>query len=230
MAGATLIDGKTVAADLRQRVAGAVAKLHQQHQIRPGLATILIGDDPASTVYIRSKTRACNAAEIASFHYQLPNSASERDLLDLIAALNADDRVDGILVQLPVPAHIDTRQVLAAIDPAKDVDGFHPLNVGRLWSGEAALIPCTPQGCLILLRSVCPNLSGADAVVVGRSTIVGRPIAALLLAEHCTVTVAHSRSVDLGAICRRADILVTAMGRPHFVKAGWIKPGAIVID
>jgi methylenetetrahydrofolate dehydrogenase (NADP+)/methenyltetrahydrofolate cyclohydrolase len=230
MAGATLIDGKTVAADLRQRVADAVASLHRQHRVRPGLATILIGDDPASTVYIRSKTRACNAAEIASFHYQLPNSASERDLLDLIAALNADDRVDGILVQLPVPAHIDTRQVLAAIDPAKDVDGFHPLNVGRLWSGEAALIPCTPQGCLILLRSVCPDLSGANAVVVGRSTIVGRPIAALLLAEHCTVTMAHSRSVDLAAICSRADILIAAVGRPLMIKANWIKRGAIVID
>src|SRR5215813_5857957 len=218
MASATLIDGKTVAADLQRRVGDAVASLHRLHQMRPGLATILIGDDPASTVYIRSKTRACNAADIASFHHQLPSSASKRDLLDLIAVLNADDRVDGILVQLPVPAHIDARHVLAAIDPAKDVDGFHPLNVGRLWSGEAALIPCTPQGCLILLRSVCPNLSGADAVVVGRSTIVGRPIAALLLAEHCTVTMAHSRSVDLDAICRRADILIAAVGRPLMIR------------
>ncbi len=230
MPDATLIDGKAIAAGLHRRIADGVAMLHQQHQITPGLATVLMGDDPASQIYIRSKARACNAAGIASFHHQLSGDLSEQVVLELIAALNAEDKVDGILVQLPLPAHIDVRRVVAAIDPGKDVDGFHPLNIGRLWSGEPTLVPCTPQGCLTLLHSACSDLSGAEAVVVGRSTIVGRPVAALLLAEHCTVTMAHSRSADIGAISRRADILVAAVGRPLMVKGDWIKPGAIVID
>jgi methylenetetrahydrofolate dehydrogenase (NADP+)/methenyltetrahydrofolate cyclohydrolase len=230
MPNAALIDGKAIAAGLQQRVAAGVAIMHRQHQITPGLATILIGDDPASQIYIRNKARACNAAGIASFEHHLSADISERAALDLIVRLNDDDRVDGILMQLPLPAHIDARRIVATIDPDKDVDGFHPLNVGRLWSGEPTLVPCTPQGCLTLLHSVRSDLSGAEAVVLGRSTIVGRPVTALLLGEHCTVTMAHSRSGDIAAICRRADILIAAVGRPLMVQSDWIKPGAIVID
>jgi methylenetetrahydrofolate dehydrogenase (NADP+)/methenyltetrahydrofolate cyclohydrolase len=227
---AALIDGKAAAAALRRRVAEAAATLLRDHQVTPGLAAVLVGDDPASQVYVRSKARACTAAGLASFQHRLPADASPNSVLDLVARLDADDQVDGILVQLPLPRQIDPRAVIAAIDPAKDVDGFHPVNVGRLWAGEPGLVPCTPQGCLILLRQVHQSLAGAEAVVLGRSPIVGRPVAALLLAADCTVTVAHSKSRALPDLCRRADILVSAIGRPGFVKGDWIKPGATVID
>jgi methylenetetrahydrofolate dehydrogenase (NADP+)/methenyltetrahydrofolate cyclohydrolase len=230
MTGARLIDGTAVAAELRERVAVAALDLRVRHGITAGLAAVLVGDDPASQIYVRSKARACAEVGIASFEHHLPANIRIAALIDLVARLNADDRVDGILVQLPLPDGIATGQVIAALDPAKDVDGFHPLNVGRLWSGEAGLVPCTPQGVLMLLRSVRPDLSGAEAVVLGRSQIVGRPIAALLVAADCTVTVVHSKSSDPGAISRRADIIVAALGRPAMVAPDWIKPGAIVID
>lgn len=227
---AALIDGKAIAAELRRCVAEAVAELHREHGIVPGLAAVLVGDDPASQVYVRSKGRACIAAGLASFEHRLPADAAPDIVLDLVRRLDADDRVDGILVQLPLPRQIDPHAVIAAIDPIKDVDGFHPVNVGRLWNGEPGLVPCTPQGCLMLLRSVRPELAGAEAVVLGRSPIVGRPIAALLLATDCTVTIAHSKSRDLPAVCRRADILIAAAGRPGLVMGEWIKPGATIID
>jgi len=227
---AALIDGKAIAAELRRRVAEAAAELHREHGIVPGLAAVLVGDDPASQVYVRSKARACIAAGLASFEHHLPADAAPDAVLDLVRRLDADDRVDGILVQLPLPRQVDPHAVIAAIDPAKDVDGFHPVNVGRLWNGEPGLVPCTPQGCLMLLRSVRPSLAGAEAVVLGRSPIVGRPVAALLLAADCTVTIAHSKSQNLPTVCRRADILVAAVGRPGLVKGEWIKPGATIID
>ncbi|MGD9614646.1 MAG: bifunctional methylenetetrahydrofolate dehydrogenase/methenyltetrahydrofolate cyclohydrolase FolD [Alphaproteobacteria bacterium] len=227
---ARLIDGKALAAMLRTQVAGAAAQLRERRGAAPGLAAVLVGDDPASQVYIRSKARACRDAGIASFEHRLPADCGMKALLELIAELNADERVDGILVQLPLPAGLDRSRVIAALDPAKDVDGFHPVNIGLLWSGETGLVPCTPQGVLLLLRSVRPDLSGAEAVVLGRSHIVGRPTAALLLAADCTVTIAHSRTEDAAAICRRADILVAATGRPAMIEADWVKPGAIVID
>src|SRR4051794_16426551 len=227
---ARLIDGKALAATLREQVAGATARLREHHGIVPGLAAILVGDDPASEVYVRSKARACHEAGIASFEHRLPARCGIEVLLERIAALNEDDRVDGILVQLPLPAKIDPGRVLGALDPAKDVDGFHPVNIGLLWSGRPGLVPCTPQGVMLLLRSIRQDLSGADSVVLGRSQIVGRPTAALLLASDCTVTIVHSKTQDAAAICRRADILVAAMGRPAIVTADWIKPGAIVID
>jgi len=230
MAEAQLIDGTALAAGLRRRVAAAVAELRERHGLTPGLATVLVGDDPASRVYVRSKARACTEAGIASFEHTLSFDATPAALLELLAQLNADDRVDGILVQLPLPPAIDTRVAIGALDPAKDVDGFHPVNVGRLWGGEPGLVPCTPQGVLLLLRNVRPDLSGAAAVVLGRSQIVGRPVAALLLMADCTVTIAHSRSCDIAALCRDADILVAAIGRPAQVKGDWIKPGALVID
>lgn len=225
-----IIDGAALAADLRRRVAAAAATLRQQDRITAGLATVLVGDDPASQIYIRSKMRACAQVGMASFEHRLPADAGLPAVLDLIHRLNADDRIDGILVQLPLPAGLDRGLVLAAPDPAKDVDGFHPANVGHLWSGEPGLVPCTPQGILLLLRSVHPDLSGAEAVVLGRSQIVGRPVAALLLAADCTVTIVHSKSHDAAAICRRADILVAAIGHPAVVRADWVKPGATVID
>jgi methylenetetrahydrofolate dehydrogenase (NADP+) / methenyltetrahydrofolate cyclohydrolase len=191
---------------------------------------VLVGDDPASRVYVRSKGRAAISAGIESFQETLPDTVSEAELLALIARLNADDRVDGILVQLPLPKHIDPQRVIDAIDPRKDVDGFHPQNTGHLWSGGKTLVPCTPYGCLLLLREALPSLAGAEAIVLGRSNIVGKPMAALLLSENCTVTVAHSRSRDLPAILRRADILVAAVGRPQFVRGDWLKPGVVVID
>ncbi|HEX3952924.1 MAG TPA: bifunctional methylenetetrahydrofolate dehydrogenase/methenyltetrahydrofolate cyclohydrolase FolD [Stellaceae bacterium] len=227
---ANLIDGKAIAAGLRQRVAEATALLRDRHQITPGLAAVLVGDDPASQVYIRSKARACTEAGIASFEYRLPGDAGTAALLDLIAHLNADERVDGILVQLPLPPGMEARPVIAALDPAKDIDGFHPVNIGRLWSGMPGLVPCTPQGCLMLVRSVHPEIVGAEAVVLGRSQIIGRPIAALLLDADCTVTIVHSKTRDVAPICRRADILIAAIGRPMAVRADWIKPGATVID
>jgi methylenetetrahydrofolate dehydrogenase (NADP+)/methenyltetrahydrofolate cyclohydrolase len=229
MAEAALIDGKAIAADLRRRVAEAAAGLRGRG-IVPGLAVVLVGDDPASQVYVRSKGRACVAAGLASFEHRLPADADPAAVLDLVRRLDADNQVDGILVQLPLPRHIDPHAVIAAIDPAKDVDGFHPVNVGRLWNGEPGLVPCTPQGCLVLLRSARASLAGAEAVVLGRSPIVGRPVAALLLAADCTVTVAHSRSRGAAQLCRRADILIAAVGQPGLVKGGWIKPGATVVD
>jgi methylenetetrahydrofolate dehydrogenase (NADP+) / methenyltetrahydrofolate cyclohydrolase len=230
MAEARLIDGRAVAAALRQRVAAAAAGLRQAANITPGLVAVLVGNDPASEVYIRNKVRACAEAGILSFEHRLPADADPAAILALIDRLNADDRVDGILVQLPLPQAIDTRAVVAALDPAKDVDGFHPVNVGHLWSGEPGFVPCTPQGVLLLVRSVHPDLAGAEAVVLGRSQIVGRPVAALLLQADCTVTIVHSKSHDAAAHCRRADILVAAIGHQAIVAADWIKPGATVID
>src|ERR1700761_7376303 len=226
------IDGKARADRLLADIAAATAKLKAQSAIVPGLCAVLVGDDPASQVYVRNKGRAAVAAGIASFQETLPATITETALLALIARLNADDRIDGILVQLPLPNHIDRQRVIAAIDPAKDVDGFHAQNVGRLWSGglKEALLPCTPYGCLMLLREELAKLSGAGAVVLGRSNIVGKPMAALLLAESCTVTLVHSRSQDIPDILRRADILVAAVGQPEFVRGSWIKEGAVVID
>jgi methylenetetrahydrofolate dehydrogenase (NADP+) / methenyltetrahydrofolate cyclohydrolase len=232
MAVTKIIDGKARARRLVADVAAAVAKLKASAGLAPGLCAVLVGDDPASEVYVRNKGKAATAAGIASFQEHLPATTSEAELLALIARLNADDRVDGILVQLPLPKHIDPQRVIDAIDPHKDVDGFHAQNVGHLWNGglNRALIPCTPYGCLLLLRDVLPDLAGADAVVLGRSNIVGKPMAALLLAENCTVTLAHSKSRDIPALLRRADVLVAAVGRPEFVRGDWIKPGAVVID
>jgi len=227
---AKIIDGKGVAAGLRSRVANSAARLNDEMNVTAGLAAVLVGNDPASQVYVRGKGRACSAAGLASFERRFPADISEAALVTEVEKLNADNRVDGVLVQLPLPGRIDAQRVIAAIDPAKDVDGFHPVNVGRLWSRLPGLVPCTPQGCLILLRVVHDDLSGAEAVVLGRSNLVGKPMAALLLAADCTVTVVHSRSRDAAAICRRADILVAAVGRPQLVKAGWIKRGATVID
>lgn len=230
MVDTRLIDGKARAAGLRAAVAAAAAALKAQHGIVPGLCAVLVGEDPASQVYVRSKGKATIEAGLASFEHKLPASASEAELMALIARLNADETVDGILVQLPLPPQINPQRVIDAIDPAKDVDGFHPENVGRLWSGSTSLVPCTPYGCLILLREAMPSLAGAEAVVLGRSNIVGKPMAALLLGESCTVTVAHSKSHDLPAIARRADILIAAVGKPELVRGDWIKPGAVVID
>jgi methylenetetrahydrofolate dehydrogenase (NADP+)/methenyltetrahydrofolate cyclohydrolase len=227
---AALIDGKGQAAALRARIAAAVARLADGAGVTPGLAVVILGDDPASQVYVRSKARATVEAGMRSFDHALPASTSEAELLGLIEMLNADDRVDGILVQLPLPPAIDAQRVIAAIDPDKDADGFHPLNAGRLALGLPGLRPCTPLGCLGLLKSVRPSLAGLEAVVVGRSAIVGRPMAQLLLQEDCTVTVAHSRSRDLRDLCRRADILVAAVGRPEMVRGDWVKPGALVVD
>jgi methylenetetrahydrofolate dehydrogenase (NADP+)/methenyltetrahydrofolate cyclohydrolase len=227
---AKIIDGKEVAARLRSRVADSAARLHDEMHLTAGLAAVLVGSDPASQVYVRGKGRACSAAGLASFELRFPADIPEATLVEEVEKLNADDRVDGVLVQLPLPPYIDTHRVIAAIDPAKDVDGFHPVNVGRLWSRLPGLVPCTPRGCLILLHAVHDDLSGADAVVLGRSNLVGKPMAALLLAADCTVTVVHSRSRDAAVICRRADVLVAAVGRSHLVKAEWIKRGATVID
>jgi len=226
---ATIIDGKAVAADLRSRLAGEVATLADAG-ITPGLAVVLVGEDPASQVYVRNKAKQTREIGMASFEHRLPAETPEADLLALVAQLNADEAVDGILVQLPLPDHIDAQKVIAAIDPDKDVDGFHPVNAGRLATGLPGLVPCTPLGCVILAKSASADLSGMEAVVVGRSNIVGKPVAQLLLAENCTITIAHSRSRDLPAICRRADLLVAAVGRPEMVRGDWIKPGAIVID
>lgn len=227
---AEIIDGKGYAAALRVQIAEEVQKLKRDRDLTPGLAVVLVGDDPASQVYVRSKKAQAREAGMTSFDHRLPADTTQSELLALIAALNRDIAVHGILVQLPLPAHIDTQAVLAALDPRKDVDGFHPLNVGLLANGAPSLIPCTPLGCLLLLKQRLVKLDGLNAVVVGRSNIVGKPMAALLLRENCTVTIAHSRTRDLPAECRRADILVAAVGRPAMVKGDWIKPGAMVID
>jgi methylenetetrahydrofolate dehydrogenase (NADP+)/methenyltetrahydrofolate cyclohydrolase len=226
---ATIIDGKAVAADLRNRLAGEVESIAGTG-LTPGLAVVLVGEDAASQVYVRNKAKQTREVGMASFEHRLPAGTPEADLLALVARLNADDAVDGILVQLPLPDHIDAQKVIAAIDPDKDVDGFHPVNAGRLATGLPGLVPCTPLGCVILAKSAASDLSGMEAVVVGRSNIVGKPVAQLLLADNCTVTIAHSRSRDLPAICRRADLLVAAVGRPEMIRGDWIRPGAIVID
>ena len=229
MSGARIIDGKALAAKLRGRVAAQVAAL--SGTVRPGLAVVLVGDDPASAVYVRNKNRETEAAGMASFEHGLPADTPEADLLALVASLNRDPAVHGILVQLPLPDGIDSAKVLRAIDPAKDVDGFHPENVGALWTGAPALAPCTPRGCMTMLAEVHPDgLVGKRAVVVGRSNIVGKPMAALLLAQHCTVTLAHSRTQDLPGVCRGADILVAAVGRARMIEGDWVQPGATVID
>ena len=227
--GAALIDGKALAQDLRERVRTRVRRLAAA-DVTPGLAVVLVGENPASQVYVRSKTRQTAEAGMRSLDHVLPNSVSEVELLALVARLNADEAVDGILVQLPLPAQIDTGKVIAAIDPAKDVDGFHPVNAGLLATGGGGLVPCTPLGSLMLIRTARPAIAGLEAVVVGRSAIVGRPMAQLLLNESCTVTVAHSCTRDLPEVCRRADILVAAVGRPEMIRGAWVKPGAVVID
>jgi len=226
---ATIIDGKGFAEGLRARIGAAVAMLARQHA-RPGLAVVLVGENPASQVYVRNKARQTAEAGMASFEHVLPTETSELELLTLVERLNSDDDVDGILVQLPLPGHIDAQKVIEAIAPEKDVDGFHPVNAGRLATGLPALVPCTPVGSLMLIKSVRENLAGLDAVVVGRSNIVGKPMAQLLIGESCTVTVAHSKTRDLKEVCRRADILIAAVGRPEMVRGDWVKPGAIIID
>ncbi|WP_317629034.1 bifunctional methylenetetrahydrofolate dehydrogenase/methenyltetrahydrofolate cyclohydrolase FolD [Defluviicoccus vanus] len=230
-AEATRIDGRAIADALRGRVRDEVAHLRKHHHLTPGLAVVLVGDDPASQIYVRTKSEQCEDCAIQSFSHRLPADVREKDLLTLIAGLNQDDHVHGILVQLPLPRTIDTATVLAQVSPDKDVDGFHVVNAGRLMSGlSTALAPCTPIGCLRLIKSQRQDLSGLRAVVVGRSNIVGKPMAMLLLAENCTVVMAHSRTADLAAECRAADILVAAVGRPQLIAGDWIKPGAIVID
>jgi methylenetetrahydrofolate dehydrogenase (NADP+)/methenyltetrahydrofolate cyclohydrolase len=227
---ARLIDGRAAAANIRDQVAARVTDFEKRNGRAPGLATVLVGENAASAVYVRSKNRATAEAAMAGFAHNLPEIISESELLDLVGALNADERVDGILVQLPLPAQIDSTRVIETIEPGKDVDGFHPLNVGRVAAGLDALVPCTPLGCLHLIRSVQPQIAGLDAVVIGRSSIVGKPMAALLLRESATVTVAHSKTRNLPDVVRRADIVVAAVGRPEMVRGDWIKPGAIVID
>ncbi len=227
---AALIDGKAFAAGLRERVGAAVPAFAAAAGRPPGLAVVLVGEDAASQVYVRAKERATIAAGMASFAHRLPASASQAELVALVARLNADPAVDGILVQLPLPPRIDEHAVIAAIDPDKDVDGFHVANAGRLATGLPGLVPCTPLGCLMLLKDRLGDLSGLEAVVIGRSNIVGKPMARLLLGENCTVTIAHSRTRDLPAVVRRADIVVAAVGRPGMVKGDWLKPGATVID
>jgi methylenetetrahydrofolate dehydrogenase (NADP+)/methenyltetrahydrofolate cyclohydrolase len=224
------IDGRTLSDSLRTTVAAGVADFVAATGAAPGLAVVLVGDDPASSVYVASKAKQTVAVGMRSWEHRLPADTTEADLLALIARLDADPAIDGILVQLPLPRHLDAARVIAAIDPEKDVDGLHPINAGRLASGRPGLVPCTPYGSMIMLDSVLPKLTGLDAVVIGRSTLVGRPMAQLLLMADCTVTLAHSRTRDLAAVCRRADVLVAAVGRPKMIPGDWVKPGATVID
>ncbi|MSP66863.1 MAG: bifunctional methylenetetrahydrofolate dehydrogenase/methenyltetrahydrofolate cyclohydrolase FolD [Alphaproteobacteria bacterium] len=230
MAEARIIDGKAVAERVRASVGRRVALLKAAHGVTPGLAVLLVGTDPASQVYVRAKGKATVEAGIASFEDRLPAGASAADVLAKVRALNADARVHGILVQLPLPDQVDEAAVIDAIDPAKDVDGFHVINAGRLATGQAAMVPCTPLGCLMLLKETLGDLTGKRALVLGRSNIVGKPMAQLLLGAHCTVTIAHSRTRDLAAEARRAEILIAAVGKPEMVKGDWIAPGATVID
>ncbi len=227
---ATIIDGKTIAAGLRGRVAAEVARVKREHNIVPGLAVVLVGHDPASEVYVRSKHTQTQAAGMASFEHKLPDDVAQADVLALIAKLNTDPSVHGILVQLPLPKSLDTETIINAIDPAKDVDGLHPHNAGRLAGGLSALSPCTPLGCIILTKTVRPSLDGLNAIVIGRSNLVGRPLVQLLLNENATVTIAHSRSRDLAKLCAQADLVYAAVGRPEMVRGDWIKRGATVID
>jgi methylenetetrahydrofolate dehydrogenase (NADP+)/methenyltetrahydrofolate cyclohydrolase len=230
MTAAAIIDGKAFAERLRARVTAAVPVFVQATGRPPGLAVVLVGEDPASQVYVRSKGKATEAAGMASFEHRLPDTISQDELIGLVRALDADERVDGILVQLPLPDQIDEKAVIDAIDPAKDVDGFTTENAGRLAVGDEGLVPCTPVGCLMLLKDRLGDLAGLDAVVIGRSNIVGKPMAQLLLRESATVTIAHSRTRDLPAVTRRADIVVAAVGRPGMIRGEWLKPGATVID
>ena len=225
-----LIDGKAFASGLRDQVAEGVAAFTASQGRKPGLAVVLVGEDPASSVYVRNKGKMTLAVGMESFEYKRPASIGQDELLELIEELNGDPRVDGILVQLPLPDHLDDQAVISAINPEKDVDGFHVVNSGRLAVGQPALVPCTPLGCLMLLKDELGDLSGLEAVVVGRSNIVGKPMVQLLLAENCTVTIAHSRTKDLASVVHRADIVVAAVGRAEMVKGEWIKPGATVID
>jgi methylenetetrahydrofolate dehydrogenase (NADP+)/methenyltetrahydrofolate cyclohydrolase len=227
---ARIIDGKTISADLRGKVTDAVHRLRRDRGIVPGLAVVLVGHNPASKVYVRNKSKAVTEAGLRSFDQHMPEDVSEAELLDLITRLNGDAQVNGILIQLPLPPQINADKIIAAIDPDKDVDGFHPLNAGRLASGLPGLVPCTPLGCVRLAKTVHASLAGLEAVVIGRSNIVGKPVAQLLLAENATVTIAHSKTLDLPAVCARADLLVAALGRPEMVRGAWIKPGATVID
>jgi methylenetetrahydrofolate dehydrogenase (NADP+)/methenyltetrahydrofolate cyclohydrolase len=226
---ARIINGKAIAAGLRARVAAAVHDLETQH-LRPGLAVVLVGENPASRVYVRTKSKAVLEAGMRAFDFHLPLDVSEAELLALVQKLNRDPDVNGILVQLPLPPQCDANKVIEAIDPMKDVDGFHPLNAGRLARGLPGLVPCTPLGCLILARTVLPSLDGVNALVIGRSSIVGKPVAQLLLAANATVTIAHSHTKDLPQLCRRSDLVIAAAGRPAMIGADWIKPGATVID
>ncbi|MBW0003710.1 MAG: bifunctional methylenetetrahydrofolate dehydrogenase/methenyltetrahydrofolate cyclohydrolase FolD [Hyphomicrobiales bacterium] len=227
---ARVIDGKAIAEALRAKIAARVADLKGRRNLTPGLAVVLVGDDPASRVYVANKARQTIEAGMRSFEHKLPAATTEKELLALIERLNADREVDGILVQLPLPRQIDPNRIIEAIDPAKDVDGLHPMNAGLLLAGAPALAPCTPLGCVELVRSVRPDIAGAEVVVVGRSILVGKPVAQLLLAENATVTVAHSRTRDLPGVCRRADILVAAVGKPEMIRGDWVKSGAVVID
>ena len=227
---ATRIDGKAFAAGLREKVSEAVRTLTRDYDLVPGLAVVLVGEDPASEVYVRNKGKQTLETGMNSYEHKLPDTASQSELLAVIEQLNNDSKVHGILVQLPLPDQIDSHAVINAIDPDKDVDGFHLVNVGRLATGAPGLVPCTPLGCMMLLKDQLGDLSGKNAVVVGRSNIVGKPMGSLLLAQSCTVTIAHSRTQDLAGVCREADILVAAVGRPQMIPGDWIKPGAVVID
>ena len=227
---AQIIDGKAIAAALRVKVADEVARVKREHNLQPGLAVVLIGSDPASEVYVRTKTRQTVEAGMASFEHKLPAETSQADVLALIAKLNRDESVHGILVQLPLPKGLDANTIVNAIDPAKDVDGLHPLNAGRLATGLPALTPCTPLGSIILAKTIHASLEGMNAIVIGRSNLVGRPLVQLLLNENATVTIAHSRTRDLPALCKQADLVFAAVGRPEMVKGSWLKPGATVID
>ncbi|MEW5963412.1 MAG: bifunctional methylenetetrahydrofolate dehydrogenase/methenyltetrahydrofolate cyclohydrolase FolD [Pseudomonadota bacterium] len=230
MPKANIIDGKAVAAEVRARVAADVTDLVAKHGLKPGLAVVLVGEDPASKVYVKNKAQQTVEVGMNSWEHKLPAETTEADLLALVDRLNKDPAVNGILVQLPLPKHINSTKVLNSIDPDKDVDGFHPVNVGRLWIGERALVACTPTGSVILAKKALPELAGVNAVVIGRSNIVGKPVAALLLRENCTVTVAHSKTRDLPGVVRGADLVIAAVGVPEFVKGDWVKPGAVIID
>jgi len=230
MTSAKIIDGKAVAAQLRADIAGQVEALNNEHGIKPGLAVVLVGEDPASKVYVRNKAKQTVEVGMHSVEHKLDENTPEADVLALVQQLNNDPAINGILVQLPLPKHINSELVLNSIDPDKDVDGFHPTNVGRLWIGARSLVPCTPTGSIILAKSVQPDLTGLEAVVIGRSNIVGKPVAQLLLRENCTVTIAHSRTRNIHNVVKRADLIIAAVGLPEFVRGDWVKPGAIVID
>jgi methylenetetrahydrofolate dehydrogenase (NADP+)/methenyltetrahydrofolate cyclohydrolase len=227
---ARLIDGKAYAQAMRERIAAAVRKLNADHGLVPGLAVVLVGEDPASQVYVRNKHKQTLEAAMNSWEHRLPAETSEAELLAVVRRLNVDPAVHGILIQLPLPKHMDPAKVINTLDPAKDVDGFHVVNAGRLATGQDALVPCTPVGCLLLAKHTLGKLEGLEAVVIGRSNIVGKPVAQLLLQENCTVTIAHSRTRELAQVCRRADLVIAAVGRPQMVTGAWIKPGACVID
>lgn len=230
MSDGQIIDGKAFAAEIRKEVAADVARLQARHDLTPGLAVVIVGENPASQIYVRNKVRQTEESGMNSIKHRLPASTSQQELLDLVERLNNDSAVHGILVQLPLPDQIDDGAVIQAISPAKDVDGFHVINAGLLATGGEGLVPCTPLGCLLMLRRQIGEMKGKKAVIVGRSNIVGKPMAQLLLSEHCTVTIAHSRTLDLAAECRQADIIIAAVGVAHLVKGDWIKPGAVVID